>query len=33
VSAKNETAAGEVIKEQVAILGQQMSVTNFINRN
>jgi hypothetical protein len=28
----NETATDEVIKEQAKILGQQMSVTNFVKK-
>jgi hypothetical protein len=33
VNAKNGTAADEVIKEQVKVIGQQMSVTNFVHKN
>jgi hypothetical protein len=33
VNVKNGTATDEVIKEQSQVIGQQMSVTNFIHKN
>jgi hypothetical protein len=32
MSAKNEIATADVIKEQMKIIGQQMSVTNFVHK-
>jgi hypothetical protein len=33
VNVKNGTATDEVVGEQVKVLGQQMSVTNFVHKN
>jgi hypothetical protein len=33
VNADNGTSTGEVIKEQVKVLGHQMSVTNYVHKN
>jgi hypothetical protein len=33
VNVKNGTATDEVIKEQMKVFGQQMRVTNFVNKN
>jgi hypothetical protein len=33
VNARSRTVTDEIVKEQAELLGQQMSVTDFVNKN